>query len=65
MPRFPHKQLLFRRYTGFERFDKIYFEAHRDEWAKDTCFTYPGAIQYFGPSSVCDVTTRTLALEKE
>ena len=42
-----------------------YFEAHRDEWAKDTCFTYPGAIQYFGPSSVCDVTTRTLALEKE
>ena len=42
-----------------------YFCAHRDEWAKDTCFTYPGAIQYFGPSSVCDVTTRTLALEKE
>ena len=42
-----------------------YFEAHRDEWAKDTCFTYPGAIQYFGPSSVCDVTTKTLALEKE
>ena len=41
-----------------------YFEAHRDEWAKDTCFTYPGAIQYYGPSSVCDLTTRTLALEK-
>ncbi len=41
-----------------------YFEAHRDEWAVETCFTYPGAIQYFGPSEVCDVTTKTLALEK-
>ena len=41
-----------------------YFEAHRDEWAVKTCFTYPGAIQYFGPSEVCDLTTRTLALEK-
>ncbi|MCR5720787.1 MAG: diphosphate--fructose-6-phosphate 1-phosphotransferase [Lachnospiraceae bacterium] len=41
-----------------------YFKAHRDEWAVKTSFTYPGAIQYFGPSSVCDLTTRTLALEK-
>ena len=41
-----------------------YFEAHRDEWAIETAFTYPGAIQYYGPSSVCDLTTRTLALEK-
>ena len=41
-----------------------YFEAHRDEWAEKTCYTFPGAIQYFGPSSVCDITTRTLALEK-
>ena len=41
-----------------------YFEAHRDEWAEKTCFTYPGAIQYFGPAEVCDLTTRTLALEK-
>lgn len=41
-----------------------YFEAHRDEWAVKTSFTYPGAIQYFGPASVCDLTTRTLALEK-
>ena len=41
-----------------------YFEAHRKEWAENTCFTYPGAIQYFGPSEVCDTTTRTLALEK-
>ena len=41
-----------------------YFEAHRGEWADKTCFTYPGAIQYFGPAEVCDLTTRTLALEK-
>ncbi|MCR5116172.1 MAG: diphosphate--fructose-6-phosphate 1-phosphotransferase [Lachnospiraceae bacterium] len=41
-----------------------YFEAHRDEWAVKTCFIYPGAIQYFGPAEVCDLTTRTLALEK-
>ncbi|MBO5998787.1 MAG: diphosphate--fructose-6-phosphate 1-phosphotransferase [Lachnospiraceae bacterium] len=41
-----------------------YFEAHRDEWAVETAFTYPGAIQYFGPAEVCDITTRTLALEK-
>ena len=41
-----------------------YFEAHRDEWAEKTCFLYPGAIQYFGPAEVCDLTTRTLALEK-
>ncbi|MBR6155751.1 MAG: diphosphate--fructose-6-phosphate 1-phosphotransferase [Lachnospiraceae bacterium] len=41
-----------------------YFEAHREEWAVKTCFTYPGAIQYYGPSEVCDLTTRTLALEK-
>ena len=41
-----------------------YFVAHRDEWAVKTMFTYPGAIQYFGPSEVCDLTTRTLALEK-
>ena len=41
-----------------------YFEAHRAEWAVETAFTYPGAIQYFGPSEVCDRTTVTLALEK-
>ncbi len=41
-----------------------YFEAHRAEWAAHTCYTYPGAIQYYGPSDVCDITTRTLALEK-
>ena len=41
-----------------------YFEAHREEWSKETCFVYPGAIQYYGPTEVCDLTTRTLALEK-
>ena len=41
-----------------------YFEAHREEWSKETCFVYSGAIQYYGPSEVCDLTTRTLALEK-
>ncbi len=41
-----------------------YFAAHRQEWAIETCYTYPGAIQYFGPAEVCDLTTRTLALEK-
>jgi len=42
-----------------------YFEAHRDEWAVETAYLYPGAIQYYGPTEVCDLTTRTLALEKE
>ena len=39
------------------------FAAHRDEWAKNTCYVYPGPIQYWGQSEVCDQTTRTLALE--
>ena len=41
-----------------------YFCQHRQQWAEETCFTYPGAIQYYGPAEVCDLTTRTLALEK-
>ena len=41
-----------------------YFTDHREKWAVETCYTYPGAIQYYGPSDVCDQTTRTLALEK-
>ena len=40
------------------------FCSKRDEWAKDTCFVYPGPIQYWGPASVCDRTTRTLCLEQ-
>ena len=39
------------------------FAAHRDEWARNTSFVYPGPIQYFGPSEVCDQPTRTLKLE--
>ena len=42
-----------------------YFAAHRDKWAVETSFVYPGAIQYYGPSEVCDITTETLALEKQ
>ena len=41
-----------------------FFEANREQWAVETCYVYPGAIQYYGPSEVCDLTTRTLALEK-
>ncbi len=37
----------------------------RDKFARETCFVYPGPIQYWGPSVVCDRTTRTLALEQE
>ena len=40
------------------------FAAKRDEWAKNTCYIYPGPIQYWGPSEVCDVPTRTLLLEQ-
>ena len=40
-------------------------EANRDRWSKDTCYVYPGPIQYWGPSEVCDRTTRTLALEQD
>ena len=41
-----------------------YFASHRDQWAIETCYTFPGAIQYFGPSEVCDQPTITLTLEK-
>ena len=41
-----------------------YFAERRAQWAEETCYVYPGAIQYFGPSEVCDTTTVTLALEQ-
>ena len=41
-----------------------FFAANREEWAINTDYVYPGPIQYFGPSSVCDQATRTLQLEK-
>ena len=40
------------------------FAAHRDEWARKTSYIYPGPIQYWGPTEVCDQPTRTLALEQ-
>ena len=39
------------------------FVKHREEWARETCFVYPGPIQYFGPAEVCDQPTKTLKLE--
>ncbi|MCQ2743583.1 MAG: diphosphate--fructose-6-phosphate 1-phosphotransferase [bacterium] len=38
-------------------------EANREDWAMNDRYLFPGAIQYFGPSSVCDITTVTLQLE--
>nr|WP_314662876.1 diphosphate--fructose-6-phosphate 1-phosphotransferase [uncultured Prevotella sp.] len=40
------------------------FAVQREKWAKETCYVYPGPIQYWGPSSVCDQTTKTLGLEQ-
>ena len=39
------------------------FAAQRDTWAKETAYVYPGPIQYFGPTEVCDQPTKTLQLE--
>ncbi len=41
-----------------------FFASKRDEWAKNTCYMYPGPIQYFGPTEVCDQSTITLKLEQ-
>ena len=40
-------------------------EEHREDWAMNDRYLFPGAIQYFGPSCVCDLTTCTLQLERE
>lgn len=40
-------------------------EENREDWAMNDRYLFPGAIQYFGPSSVCDITTVTLQLESE
>jgi pyrophosphate--fructose-6-phosphate 1-phosphotransferase len=40
------------------------FAKNRDEWAITTSFTYPGAIQYYGPDEVCNQPTQTLILER-
>ena len=41
-----------------------FFASKRADWV-ETSFVYPGPIQYFGPSEVCDLTTYTLALEQK
>ena len=41
------------------------FAAKRDGWAKNTEYIYPGPIQYWGPTEVCDQPTKTLILEQE
>jgi pyrophosphate--fructose-6-phosphate 1-phosphotransferase len=38
-------------------------EENREDWALNDNYKFPGAIQYFGPSEVCDLTTVTLQLE--
>ena len=38
-------------------------EANREKWALEDKYIFPGSIQYFGPSCVCDITTETLRLE--
>ncbi len=39
-------------------------EEHREDWAMNDRYLFPGAVQYFGPSEVCDITTCTLQLER-
>ena len=41
------------------------FASQRDEWAHNTCYIYPGPIQYFGPSEVCDQPSMTLKYEHQ
>ena len=41
------------------------FAEKREKWAVETCYQFPGAIQYYGPSEVCDAPSRTLVLEHE
>lgn len=41
-----------------------YFESKRETWARETDYVYPGPIQYFGPTEVCDQPTKTLELEQ-
>jgi pyrophosphate--fructose-6-phosphate 1-phosphotransferase len=41
-----------------------YLVANRENWAIETSFVYPGPIQYWGPTNVCDQPTRTISLER-
>ncbi len=40
------------------------FTSKREEWAEKTSYVYPGPIQYWGPSEVADLTTKTLIAEQ-
>ena len=41
------------------------FASKRDQWAVETCYMYPGPIQYFGPTEVCDQPSMTLRYEHQ
>lgn len=41
------------------------FASKRDDWAVNTCYVYPGPIQYFGPADVCDQPSMTLRYEHQ
>lgn len=42
-----------------------YFASNREKWAIETSYLYPGPIQYFGPTEVCDQPCKTLQLEQK
>ena len=42
-----------------------FLASKRAEWAKQTAYVYPGPIQYWGPTEVCDQPTKTLQLEHQ
>lgn len=42
-----------------------YFASNREKWAIETSYLYPGPIQYFGPTEVCDQPSKTLQLEQK
>ena len=41
------------------------FVKEREGWKKNTCYTYPGPIQYFGPAEVADQPSMTLVYEQK
>lgn len=43
-----------------------FFAANREDWADEKqSYVYPGPVQYYGPTEVCDMPTKTLQLEQE
>jgi pyrophosphate--fructose-6-phosphate 1-phosphotransferase len=41
-----------------------FLKKHREDWATESTYLFPGAIQYYGPPEVCDQPTKTLLLER-